>query len=72
MVEQAGVIAELNAKVEGIAAANRGRSAPQVLRALENLKMALRMRLSRGPVTDEQVAAIAAALDDAARKVEGV
>ena len=72
LVEQAGVMAELTAKVEGIAAANRGRSAPQVLRALENLKMALRMRLSRGPVTDEQVPAIAAALDDAARKVEGV
>jgi DNA-binding PadR family transcriptional regulator len=72
LAEQAGVLAQLNAKVDEIAAANRGRSAPQVVRAMENLRMALRMRLSRGPVTEEQVAAIAAALDDAARKVEGV
>ena len=72
LAEQAAVMAELNAKVEGIAAANRGRSAPQVMRAMENLKMALRLRLSAGPVTEEKIAAIAAALDDAARKVEGV
>jgi DNA-binding PadR family transcriptional regulator len=72
LVEQAAVLAQLNAKVAEIAAANRGRSAPQVVRAMENLRMALRMRLSRGPVAEEQVAAIAAALDDAARKVEGV
>ena len=72
LAEQSATIAQLQARVDEIAAANRGRSAPQVMRAMENLKMAMRMRLSRGPVTEEQIAAIAAALDEAARKVEGV
>ena len=43
--------------------------APQILRAMENLKLALRMRLSR-PLTAEQVSAVAAALDAAATSVE--
>ena len=72
LAEQSAAIAQLQARVDEIAIANRGRSAPQVMRAMENLKMAMRMRLSRGPVTEEQIATIAAALDEAARKVEGV
>lgn len=47
-----------------------GSPAPQILRAMENLKLALRLRLSRGPLTDEQANAIAAALDAAATSVE--
>jgi hypothetical protein len=52
------------------AAANRGRSAPQILRAMQNLNTALRYRLGRGPLSDAQVQAVAAALDAAARAVE--
>ncbi len=48
-----------------------GGPAPQILRAMENLKLALRMRLSNGPLGDEQVARVAAALDAAATAVEG-
>jgi DNA-binding PadR family transcriptional regulator len=44
--------------------------APQILRAMENLKLALRMRLARGPLTEEQSNAVAAALDAAATSVE--
>jgi DNA-binding PadR family transcriptional regulator len=44
--------------------------APQVVRAVENLRLALRMRLSRGPLTEEQIRAVAAALDGAATAVE--
>ena len=47
-----------------------GGPAPQILRAMENLKLALRLRLSRGPLSAEQVDAIAAALDGAATNVE--
>ena len=50
--------------------ARGGGPAPQVLRAMENLKLALRMRLSRGPLSEEQVNAVAAALDAAATSVE--
>ncbi len=44
--------------------------APQVVRAFENLKLALRLRLSRGPLTTEQATAVAAALDLAATTLE--
>jgi DNA-binding PadR family transcriptional regulator len=47
-----------------------GGPAPQILRAMENLKLALRLRLSRGPLTDEQSNAVAAAIDAAATRVE--
>jgi DNA-binding PadR family transcriptional regulator len=43
---------------------------PQVVRAMENLKLALRLRLSRGPLSKEQTEAVAAALDAAATAVE--
>ncbi len=41
-----------------------------ILRAMENLKLALRMRLGRGPLEEAQVNAVAAALDAAATSVE--
>ena len=44
--------------------------APQILRAMENLKLALRLRLSRGPLSDDQINAVAAVLDAAATGVE--
>lgn len=44
--------------------------APQIVRAMENLKLALRLRLSRGPLTEEQSSAVAAAIDAAATGVE--
>ncbi len=47
-----------------------GGPAPQILRAMENLKLALRMRLSRGPLSDPEIHAVAAAIDAAATAVE--
>ena len=44
--------------------------APEILRATENLKLALRLRLGRGPLTEDQVRSLAAALDAAAVAVE--
>jgi len=41
-----------------------------ILRGMENLKLALRLRLKGGPVEDSAVETIAAALDAAARAVE--
>lgn len=54
------------------AAAASALSSPKVLRALENLKTALRLRLAQGPVAEAQIEAIAAALDEAAGKVERI
>lgn len=47
-----------------------GGPAPQVMRAMENLKLALRLRLGRGPLSEDQANAVAAALDAAAVAVE--
>ncbi len=47
-----------------------GGPSPQIVRAMENLKLALRMRLSRGPLSEEQINAVAAAIDAAATGVE--
>lgn len=54
------------------AAASSALSSPKVLRAMENLKTALRLRLSAGPVGEAQIEAIAATLDEAAAKVERI
>ncbi len=44
--------------------------APQIVRAMENLKMALRLRLERGAISDDDAQKIAAAIDAAALAVE--
>lgn len=46
----------------------RGRSL-QVMRAMHNLKTALRLRLASGPYDDETAEAIAAVIDEAAQKI---
>ena len=43
---------------------------PQVLRAMENLRLALRLRLSRGPLSERLINAMAAAIDAAATGIE--
>lgn len=43
---------------------------PKVARAMENLRVALRLRLSRGDLTEAEADAVAAALDGAASQVE--
>jgi len=47
-----------------------GGPAPQIIRAMENLRTALRLKLESGKLADDQVARIAAALDAAAKAVE--
>jgi DNA-binding PadR family transcriptional regulator len=47
-----------------------GGPAPQIIRAMENLRTALRLKLESGKLANDQVARIAAALDAAAKAVE--
>jgi DNA-binding PadR family transcriptional regulator len=70
LAEQAKAVEALFARMAEVATNNRGRNAPQILRAMQNLQVALRYRLGRGPLTETQVQAIAAALDAAAGAVE--
>jgi len=63
-------VAALFARMAEINAAHGGGPAPQIVRAAQNLRMALRMRMARGPLSESQIDAIVAALDAAAVTVE--
>lgn len=64
---------EVDAIFARIAAAREsfasGRS-PKIVRAMENLKLALRLRMENGPLTEAQIDAVAEALDGAAQAIE--
>ena len=60
------------ARIEDAKRSTVSQNAPPVLRAMENLKMALRMRLGNGALTPDQVKAVAAVLDAAATALEGI
>ncbi len=47
-----------------------GGPSPQVVRAMENLRLALRLKLEAGRMTDDQAASVAKALDEAAVAIE--
>jgi DNA-binding PadR family transcriptional regulator len=58
------------AHMQSVRSAHGGGPAPEILRARVNLKMALRLREARGPLTEQQIRDIAAALDAAAVAIE--
>lgn len=58
------------AHMQSVNTAHGGGPAPEILRARVNLKMALRLREARGPLTEQQIRDIAAALDAAAVAIE--
>jgi DNA-binding PadR family transcriptional regulator len=51
-------------------AAQGGGPAPQILRAMENLKMAIRFRLTQGPLNETQLRTITEVIDRAAQEIE--
>jgi DNA-binding PadR family transcriptional regulator len=57
-------------RMDEAARVHGGGPPPQILRAMENLRLSLRLRLARGPLSDEQVNAVAGAIDAAAIGVE--
>lgn len=66
-----GLIEAIFGRIEEIYARHGGGPAPQILRAMQNLKLALRLRMSQGPLSSEQIAKITNLLDDVAKGVEG-
>jgi len=62
------MMARLNGGVDGAGA--RGGRPPQITRAIENLKLAMRLRLSGTPLTEQQAHDFAAVLDSAAQQIE--
>lgn len=57
-------------RMRGISERLGGGPSPQIVRAMENLRLAMRLRLQCGPLTQAQVDAVAAALDAAAGAIE--
>jgi DNA-binding PadR family transcriptional regulator len=57
-------------RMQSVNTAHSGGPAPEIMRARENLKLALRLREARGPLTEQQIRDIAAALDAAAVAIE--
>lgn len=66
---RATVDALLSRMAEAAGTQGRGR-APGIIRAMENLKTALKLRVASGGLTDEQIDRIAQVIDEAAAKVE--
>jgi DNA-binding PadR family transcriptional regulator len=58
------------ARMDEAAAAQGDGPAPPIVRAMENLRLALRLRLARGTLSETQVRGVAAALDSAATAIE--
>ena len=71
LAESRGEVEALRARIEQVAGETDTPPAP-ILRAMENLKLALRLRLSRGGLSDEQIRAVAAALDRAVGDIEQI
>jgi DNA-binding PadR family transcriptional regulator len=65
-------IEELLRRIRQMGEAFGSGRAPQIMRAIHNFKLALKLRFGRGEVTPEQIAKIAAIIDAAARDVESV
>ena len=58
------------ARIDGVREMSAGGRAPQIVRAIENFRLAMLLRMERGPVSEEQAQAIAAAIDAAALAIE--
>lgn len=56
-------------RIDSVQAVHGGGPAPEIIRATENLKLALRLRQARGPLTEAQIQAVAQALDTAATTI---
>lgn len=58
------------ARMQAMSGGRGGGPAPQIIRAMENLKLALRLRMRRGPLTQAELESVTAAIDAAAVAIE--
>ncbi|QXX75664.1 PadR family transcriptional regulator [Methylovirgula sp. HY1] len=70
LAEEKQTVDAIFAKMADIEARYGGGPPPQILRAYENLKTALKLRVGRGSLTVAEVARVAELLDEAAKAVE--
>lgn len=72
LAENQATIEHIRQRIKETREAHGEGPAPQILRAMENLKMALHLRLAQGQFSDEQSRAIAGAIDDAVRAIDKI
>ena len=70
LAARAAAVTVARERIRSAGAAHGGSPAPEIVRATENLKLALRLRQERGPLTETQARAIAEVLDVAAIAIE--
>lgn len=70
LAENKSVVDEVTARLSASASVRSSLDAPQIIRAMQNMKMALRLKVGDGALSAAQVQAIAAALDAAAADIE--
>ncbi len=70
LAENEAEVKVIFARMEAAASEGRGPEHPSLIRAMGNLRLAMRLRFARGGFGPESIAAIAAALDEAASKIE--
>ena len=69
LAEKKAVVDGIFARMADVHARYEGPS-PRIARAMQNLGMAIGLRMRAGPISAEQLDALIAAIDEAARKVE--
>ncbi|HEX9461846.1 MAG TPA: PadR family transcriptional regulator [Alphaproteobacteria bacterium] len=70
LAENRATLDEVLARFEAISRAYGGGPAPEIRRAVHNFKLALSLRLGKGPLSEAQVRDVTAAIDAAASAIE--
>ena len=70
LAENRATVEAVQARMAEIGRAYGGGPAPEIRRAVHNFRLALSVRLGKGPLTEEQVRDITAAIDAAAAAIE--
>jgi len=70
LAENKRIVDDIFRRISETAERSGGAPPHQIVRAMENLRLALRLRLERGKLSDGQIADVAAALDAAAQTLD--
>jgi DNA-binding PadR family transcriptional regulator len=70
LAENRATLDAVLARMAEVSRAYGGGPAPEIQRAVHNFRLALQMRLGKGPLSDQQVRDITAAIDAAAAAIE--
>jgi DNA-binding PadR family transcriptional regulator len=65
-------VAGIESRMSAVREAHGGGPSPEIRRAMENLKLALRLRVANGPLTRDQLRKVVDAIDAAAVAIERI